>query len=255
MTERVLFISGRCNHCKKILIGFQQHTFLKSLFKVVNIDRQAFPNYIKSVPSILINDQVIKGDTVFEYFGKLVEGKNQQEQRRNEGNSTESDQGQCRINEEGELEGWCGNDTGGIGFAMITEENDDYTRKTYKIESNYDMLEGGDVSIKDQVQNMEQGDSMIASKKKEFDSDLERMQQERGLLMQQQTGPGGMNQPPPGMNQPGMNQPGMGQPGMGQPGMNQHGMGQPGMNQPGMNQPGMGQGMNQIPNMGNNMIR
>lgn len=229
MTERVLFISGRCDHCKKILIGFQQHTFLKSLFKVVNIDKQAFPNYIKSIPSILINGQVIKGDTVFEYFGKLVEGKNQQEQRRNEGNSTENDQGQCRINEEGELEGWCGNDTGGIGFAMITEENDDYTRKTYKIESNYDMLVGGDVSIKDQVQNMEQGDTMIASKKKEFDSDLERMQQERGLLMQQQTGPGGMNRPPPGMNQPGMGQPGMGQPGMG--------------------------GMNQIPNMGNNMIK
>ena len=247
MTERVLFISGRCDHCKKILIGFQQHTFLKSLFKVVNVDRQSFPNYIKSVPSILINDQVIKGDTVFEYFGKLVEGKNQQEQRRNEGNSTENDQGQCRINEEGELEGWCGNDTGGIGFAMITEDNDDYTRKTYKIESNYDILEGGD--IKDQVENMEQGDSMIASKKKEFDGDLERMQQERGLLMQQQTGPGGMNQPPPGMNQPGMNQPGMG--GMNQP---PPGMQQPGMNQPGMNQPGMG-GMNQIPNMGNNMMR
>jgi hypothetical protein len=255
MTERVLFISSRCDHCKKILIGFQQHDFLKSLFKVVNIDKQPFPNYIKSVPSILINDQVIKGDTVFEYFGKLVEGKNQQEQRKTEGNSTEQDQGQCRINDEGELEGWCGSDSG-IGFAMITEESDDYTKKTYKLESNYDMLEGGD--IKDQVQNMEEGDSMIASKKNEFDGDLERMQQERGLLMQQQTGPGGMNQPPPGMNQPGMgqgmNQPGMGQQSMGQ-GMNQPGMGQ-GMNQPGMgqgmNQPGMGQGMNQ-PGMGQGM--
>ena len=237
MSDRVLFISARCDHCKKILIGIQQHPFLKSLFKIVNIDTQPFPNYIKSVPSILINDQIIKGDTVFEYFGKLVEGRNKQEQRKNEGNSTEEDQGQCRINDEGELEGWCGGSDSGIGFAMITEENDDYTKKTYKLESNYDMLEGGD--IKDQVQNMEEGDSMIASKKKEFDGDLERMQQERGLLMQQQTGPGGMNQPSPGMNQPGMNQHGMNQPGMNQPGMNQPGMNQPGMNQPGMNQPGI----------------
>ena len=61
---------------------------------------------------------------------------------------------------------------------------------------------------------MEQGDTLINSKKNEFDGDLERMQQERGLLMQQQSGPGGMSQPPPGMNQPGMGQPGMGQPGM-----------------------------------------
>ena len=145
MSDRILFISGRCSHCKKILLGIQQHPFLKSLFKIVNIDTQAFPNYVKTVPSILINDQVIKGDTVFEYFGKLVEGKNQQEQRRAEDQPTESDQGQCRINEEGELEGWCGGSDSGIGFAMITEENDDYTKKTYKLESNYDMLDGGDI--------------------------------------------------------------------------------------------------------------
>ena len=78
MSDRVLFISGRCEHCKKILIGIQQHPFLKPLFKVVNVDTQPYPNYVKSVPSILINSQVISGQNVFEYFGKLVEGKKAQ---------------------------------------------------------------------------------------------------------------------------------------------------------------------------------
>ena len=141
MSDRVLFISGRCEHSKKILIGIQQHSFLKSLFKVVNIDTQAYPDYVKTVPSILIHNQVITGEKVFEYFGKLVEGKKAQEERTNEGKQNESDQGQCSINEDGELEGWCGSGSG-VEFSMITEDNDDYTKRTYKIESNYDFLEG-----------------------------------------------------------------------------------------------------------------
>ena len=116
MSDRVLFVSGRCPHSKKVLIGIQQYPFLKPLFKVVNIDTQPYPNYIKSIPAILINNQVITGQTVFEYFGKLVEGKEAQEARAKQGQQTESDQGQCRINEDGELEGWCG---GGLGGSSV----------------------------------------------------------------------------------------------------------------------------------------
>mgnify|MGYP001288570850 CR=1 FL=1 len=77
----------------------------------MNIDTQPYPNYVKSVPSILIHNQVITGEKVFEYFGKLVEGKKAQEERVNHGDQSESDQGQCRINEDGELEGWCGDNS------------------------------------------------------------------------------------------------------------------------------------------------
>ena len=97
MSDRVLFVSGRCPHSKKVLIGIQQYPFLKPLFKVVNIDAQPYPNYVKSIPAILINNQVITGQTVFEYFGKLVEGKEAQEARAKQGQQTESDQGQYRF--------------------------------------------------------------------------------------------------------------------------------------------------------------
>tara|TARA_B100000900_G_scaffold14771_1_gene11810 strand:- start:6395 stop:7114 length:720 start_codon:yes stop_codon:yes gene_type:complete len=230
MSDRVLFISGRCEHCKKILVGIQQHSFLKPLFRVVNVDVQPYPNYVKSVPSILINSQVISGQTVFEYFGKLVEGKKAQEQRVENNQTNSSDQGQCRINEEGELEGYCGSGLGGSGveFSMISEENDDYTKRTYKIESSYDFLEGASDNIHSQVKSMEAQDSQLSEKRKSFDNDLERMQRERGELMNQQSGPGG---PRPPMGQgPGMGPgPGMGGQGPG-PGMGGQG---PGMVQSG----------------------
>ena len=206
MSDRVLFISGRCDHCKKILVGIQQHPFLKPLFKVVNVDVQPYPNYIKSVPSILINSQVISGQTVFEYFGKLVEGKKAQEQRIQENQTNESDQGQCRINEYGELEGYCG--VGGLGgsgieFSMIKEENDDYTKSTYKIESSYIFLDSAPNDIQGQVKSMEAQDSQLSEKRKSFDNDLERMQRERGQLMNQRTGPGGQRPPMNGGQGPG----------------------------------------------------
>jgi len=205
MSDRVLFISGRCEHCKKILIGIQQHPFLKPLFRVINVDTQPYPNYVKSVPSILINNQVISGQTVFEYFGKLVEGKKAQEQRIKNNQTNSSDQGQCRINEGGELEGYCGaSGLGGSGieFSMISDSNDDYTKRTYKIESSYDFLEGASDDIHGQVKSMEAQDSQLNEKRRAFDSDLERMQRERGELMGQQSRPGGQR-PPMGQG-PGM---------------------------------------------------
>ena len=208
MSDRFLFISGRCDHCKKILIGIQQHPFLKPLFRIVNVDTQPYPNYVKSVPSILINSQVISGQTVFEYFGKLVEGKKEQEKRIQNNQTNSSDNGQCRINEDGELEGYCIGDGSGVEFSMITEENDDYTKRTYKIESSYDFLEGVSGDIQGQVKSMEAQDSQLNEKKRALDSDLERMQRERGELMGQQSGPGGTI-PPMGQG-PGMG-PGMGQ--------------------------------------------
>ena len=179
MSDKVLFISGRCEYCKKILLGIQQHPFLKPLFKVVNVDVQPYPNYVKSVPSILINNQVISGETVFEYFGKLVEGKKEQEERLQAENPSEKDQGQCRINSDGELEGWCGSGSG-VEYSIITEENDDYTNKIYKLNTNLSYLDGAsDISLQGQVQHMEKQDNQLSQKRQQFDSDFERLQRER----------------------------------------------------------------------------
>jgi len=195
MSNRVLFISGRCPHSKKILLGIKQHIFLNELFKIVNIDVQPFPNYIKTVPCILINNKVISGESVFEYYGKLVEGKKEQEQRQQNNKLNESDQGQCRVNEDGELEGYCGMD----GFSIISSENDDYTKKTFKSHNYYDMLEGSSSDIYEQVKHMEENDNQLSQKNKGFEQDLERMQRERGEIQMggagNPSGPGGQMGP------------------------------------------------------------
>ena len=138
------------------------------------------PNYIRTVPSILINGQVISGTTVFEYLGKLVEGKKQQEERVNEGQNTEKDQGQCRINEDGELEGWCGSGSN-VEYSTITEDNDDFTKKNHKIDTNLSFLDGAsEISLQGQVQHMEKQDNQLSGKRQQFDNDYERLQRERG---------------------------------------------------------------------------
>ena len=82
---------------------------------------------------------------------------------------------------------------------MISEDNDDYTKKTYKIETNLDFIEASTDSIESQIKSMELKDSQLSSKRQSFDNDLERMQRDRGELLNQQSGPGGPR-PSQGMN-------------------------------------------------------
>ena len=193
MANRVLFVSGRCPHSKKVLLGFQEFPFLKQLFNIVNVDTQPFPNYIKTVPSILINNNVITGDKVFEYFGKLVESKIQQEQRESEDKLKESDQGQCTIGEDGLLEGYCGLDIG-LDYSAISETDDDCSKSVHKIETTVSFLDGeSEGSISQQVKSMEESDSQLDGKRQQFDSDLERMQKERSEI---NPGSGSMGRPP-----------------------------------------------------------
>ena len=196
MANRVLFISGRCPHSKKILLGIQEYPFLKSLFKVVNVDRQPFPNYVKTVPAILINNQVVTGEKVFEYFGKLVESKMEQEKREQTESLEGKDEGQCRINDDGELEGYCGLGIG-LDYSMISEKDDDCSKATHKIETTVSFLEGesDSSSLQAQIKSMEESDDRLSGKRQQFDSDLERMQQERGEINNGQMMGGGRGPP------------------------------------------------------------
>lgn len=179
MSQRLLYISGRCEHSKKILVGISQYDFLKALFKVINVDREPFPSNITSVPSIAINGQIISGKTVFEYLGKLVEGKKDQEKRVSDGNTIKKDEGQCRINDDGELEGWCGSGAD-IEYSIISEENDDYTKKTYEFNNNLSFLNNDSSEMSETIKEMEIKDSRLSQKRQQFDNDYERLQKERG---------------------------------------------------------------------------
>jgi len=182
MSQRTLYISGRCEHSKKILLGIKQHMFLKDIFTIVNIDTMAFPNYIKSVPSLVINDKLIVGENVFNYFGRIVDEKMKKEASKNNDTSN-TDNNQCRLNEDGELEGWCAN-SHFLNYSPISESNDDYTKSHHKYTPTYDFLEGGGRPIDQIVKEMEAKDEKISANKQSFDNDMKRMEEERNQMSQ-----------------------------------------------------------------------
>lgn len=190
--NRTLYISARCEHCIHILKGIKQYSFLKGIFNIVNVDTTPFPNNITSVPAIDINGQLIIGKTVFEYLGKLVESKNNSSNtpaNMSSNNmpttisskiSSETDSKQCNISGDGELEGYCCN---GLNCGLITEKDDNNTSDFHKFQLSYDMLENDNNDIHQQIAEMEKNDNELNNKHGGFDSDLERLQRERGDMM------------------------------------------------------------------------
>ena len=73
MSDRIIYISRACPHCKKLLIGLHRYEFLKNQFRIVDIQTQQFPDYIETVPTLVANQQMIKNDDVFGYMNNLVE--------------------------------------------------------------------------------------------------------------------------------------------------------------------------------------
>ena len=184
--SRILYISARCEYCIRLLKGIQEYSFLKDIFHIVNIDNTSFPNNITTVPSAIINNQLIEGETVFEYLGKIVESKNQQQTNNQQSFNQpqcsaqpQTNQDQCRINENGELEGYC---CDGLNCSIISDNNDNCAENFYGNHSTYELLESfGD--IKDNIKDMEIADKTIKDTKSGFDSDYERLQRERGELL------------------------------------------------------------------------
>ena len=73
MSNRVMYISRGCPHCKKLLIGIHKYDFLKSMFVFVDIETNKFPDYITSVPTLVVDQNMIKGGDVFGYMNNMVQ--------------------------------------------------------------------------------------------------------------------------------------------------------------------------------------
>ena len=200
MANRVIFVSSRCEYCEKLLIGVQQYDILKRTFSIVNIDTEPFPNYIKEVPSLLINNQIIKGEELFDYMGRIVDasGESQPQEQREQPQQQQPQQGQqqqqqpqqltknqgnmqCSV--EDELMGFCTNNSG-VEYSTITETNDDYTKSFHTLDSNLEFLDGqSDIpnGNHSQVQLSKDDNFDISDKRKEFDSDYEKLMSDRRL--------------------------------------------------------------------------
>ena len=73
MSNRTLYISRNCPHSKKLLIGIHRYEFLRPMFTFVNVDSQSFPDYITSVPTLVVDQNMINQSN---YYKNLLIKKN-----------------------------------------------------------------------------------------------------------------------------------------------------------------------------------
>jgi hypothetical protein len=66
---KVVFYSDQCEYCKKLLLYLEKYN-IKSLFKLINIDKTQPPKEIDIVPTIIDTElnQPLKGKKAFEYL-------------------------------------------------------------------------------------------------------------------------------------------------------------------------------------------
>jgi hypothetical protein len=213
MSNRTLYISRNCPHCKKLLIGVHKYEFLRPMFVFVDVETQGFPDYIKSVPTLVVDQNMIKADDVFGYLNNMVEQifksnpelkqqyhpgqqpeqQGQQQGQRQQGHEQQG-QGQQQPDKPGkgpnhdpvdDLIGWCPD--GGCSFAEITESNDDCSKKMVSLDDNMfaSISDGNDqLAPNPQKVALEQDNSNFqqSAKQQQMDSSYERLMAERQLI-------------------------------------------------------------------------
>ena len=216
MSDRIIYISRGCPHCKKLLLGIHRYAFLKQQFQIVDVQTQQFPDYIETVPTLVANQQMIKNDDVFGYMNNLVEQifkqnpdiknryhpqQQQQQQQPQQQQPQQQQQQQPPQQQQGlnpvkgnqdssdpvdELMGWCPD--GGCTFAPISESNDDFSKQNVSLEdTRFSVIsEVSDNLSSDGVQKVPMENSNESfqkqEKQKKMDDSYERLMNERNLL-------------------------------------------------------------------------
>ena len=196
MSNRVMYISRGCPHCKKLLIGIHKYDFLKSMFVFVDIETNKFPDYFKSVPTLVVDQNMIKGGDVFGYMNNMVQEILQQnpeldpqqpvlQQQLGHPPSTQNSGSNPNHDPVDDLVGWCPGE--GCSFADISEQNDDCSKKNVSLEdTRFSFISGEDAPLSEPHSKvaLEQSDEQFkaSEKRKQMDASYERLMAERQLV-------------------------------------------------------------------------
>ena len=200
MTQRNLYISRNCPHCKKLLIGLHKYEFLRPNFYIIDIETQQFPDYIQSVPTLVVDQSMIKNDDVFGYLNNMVEqifkqnpelkqqyqqGQQQQGQQQQDGSNPQKVGKGHTHDPIDDLVGWCAD--GDCGFAPITESNDNCSKQNVSLEdTRFSFINESNDKLAPQPSKvpMEQDNSQFqkTEKQQQMDNSYERLMNERNLL-------------------------------------------------------------------------
>jgi hypothetical protein len=107
-----IYISKRCQHCRKLLVLLKQKGHLQGKFTIVSIDNEPFPNVIKSVPSMIVGEDVWESDRIFH---ELSNSETDQSGQQKSSDQPQGGQG----NGDDEIMGYCEN---GICYTDINDK-------------------------------------------------------------------------------------------------------------------------------------
>ena len=207
MSGRTLYISRSCPHCKKLLIGIHKYEFLRPHFYIVDVGSQQYPDYIQSVPTLVVDQNMIRNDDVFGYLNNMVEQIFQRNPELKQKYHPQSGQGQDPGQGRGpgpigatpqkitgppkdpvdELIGWCPD--GGCTFSPISEKNDDCSKSFVSLDDNrYSMISESDDQLSSQTSPQKVGlgqdnqQFQKSAKQQKMDESYERLMAERQLI-------------------------------------------------------------------------
>ena len=167
-----IYISKRCTHCRKLLLMLRERPQLKGHYKIVSIDDSPFPQSVKSVPCMIVEDQLISATDLFNYIlSSDSQGQNphqRQPQQRQPQQQMQNDPQSCSVDE---IDGVCPSGNC-LDFAPI-EGNMNISN------DNYSYLDAPEQPKMNHSSSSDQG----SEKRKALDNDYERLMAERGELM------------------------------------------------------------------------
>ena len=78
MNKSNLYISKKCPHCRRILLLLRDRHDLTPSLNIIPIEDYQYPQYIKSVPSMVVNDSIWNAERIFSFIEQS--GRQQQQQ-------------------------------------------------------------------------------------------------------------------------------------------------------------------------------
>ena len=211
MSNRIIYVSRNCPHCKKLLIGIHKYEFLRPQFKIVDVGTQQYPDYIQSVPTLVLDQSMIKGEDVFGYMNHMVEkifqqnpqlkekyhpqqGQEKQQQLNMQQPGMHQPGMQQQVSKPGkgpshdpvdDLVGWCPD--GGCSFSPISDSNDDCSKQLVDLTDNiFATISEDNDQLAPAPQKVELGQDnsqyQKSAKQQQMDSSYERLMAERNLI-------------------------------------------------------------------------
>jgi len=167
-------------------MGIHKYDFLRSLFTFIDVNTQSFPDYLESVPTLLVDKNMIKGDDVFGYMNSMVEEIIQKNPSLGQDiQQSTPPSNQVSSDPVDDLVGWCPD--GGCTFSDITEQNDDCAKQSVStadttlsfISEENDSLSTPHSKIGIETTNEQYQSS---EKRQQMDASYERLMSERDLI-------------------------------------------------------------------------